>query len=957
MIVLIRRSGARGSVLAMALAFMFVLLTVVIAMHTSQARAMRTVTQAEAELHFRQAAEFSADELLHGGNRSSAEVRVRADHRLIADHQTTEKYAEKLWDGLPDWMPREGEEFAPGHRTHKLSPETHDQALNVFADKFLWLVTRDSGGYAVYAPNGKVKLESGVGWANPSLDDQRASAQAYSGVPVLIAGKGKVELQTLSYGSVYSLEGPIDLGQDKSSLALAFQGSFPMRAYQTTLKTSLQNARSEMEAVAATGDKTSDITGPVFSGSSVLLNLLRTRDTGTLPFRLQQAMSFPFPVIPSYSTKAGGFVHDVWFHVPYPPDLTASLGTPNPQEESELRAVEKLDTEIQQLEANISALVKQQSTTVDQTEKEKLQVQLEHLRRTLEDKNSERSAILRQIQDAGRSSVRDVERQLTDPQAPVTRSQDRNIPDTGQKGWNYSRMLGGVFSFLLNMATFDFEALQGQLSGLGADVRLVHFGGEHNEPDFRFRDGFFAKSSWTVPPGRSFKFHGKMTVVGDLWLQKGTVMHVTGDLVLQNPDPSASEPLKPSGKLVLEEGATLIVGGDLRVAGDPRFGSLWVCSPPGKLSSVSSAIFVGGSCRLPYGSFSAMNFEDAVRSLQGQESLADGFERFFTEGAPNLGKIDGAFHERQPYFASYATTFKVVIVGLTPVVFSPSQPKENLLVPLFRVFSHVYTSRTNAALGDNTYLHADWWTLGEGVVPALLKIDPKAMTAFQGLSATQFKSQVNWERELDSFANQVLRDGADFAVKSIGFSIVAALLESATPGGGQGAISLSDLPRLLADRLKVSQDVRLRLVQEATGSAQRAFPQMDTRVSNDVKLNLKESYLREVSGPLIYAGSIQVGEPSSPSSLMAGMLVAEGDIIVNAGTFVGSLTSFQGNVTAEKLYYTPAFTRASLYKPKAVSAQFLERFKDRRYGKDLAGGGAVDIKTGVGSITTEAWNR
>lgn len=67
---------SRGSILATALALMAVLVTIVIAMHTSQASAMRSVTQAEAELQFRQASEFATFRLLFGDENQPPHLKV-----------------------------------------------------------------------------------------------------------------------------------------------------------------------------------------------------------------------------------------------------------------------------------------------------------------------------------------------------------------------------------------------------------------------------------------------------------------------------------------------------------------------------------------------------------------------------------------------------------------------------------------------------------------------------------------------------------------------------------------------------------------------------------------------------------------------------------------------------------------------------------------------------------------
>lgn len=958
---LLKRIKQRGNILAMAMAFMFVLVTVVIAMHTSQSRATRTVTQAEAELQFRQSAEFATANLLFGGGSvESSPARVKVGEELVGDHQIPDKYATKVWDGLPNQSPQPDEKYAPGHRTYKFVPKTNDAGLDVFASNFFWMTARNEGGYAAYAPNGNIKIKSGTGWANPSFLDTRPSAKAYSGVPLTLAGKGSIEVEKLPYGNAYSINGPIDLGSDKTNLALAFRGPLPLRPYQEALKQNLQTARSQMESSASSGDKTNDIKGGAFSGGGPVLQLLKSGDPSKLSPTLEQAMSFPFPMIPSFSLTVPGVFFEFWFHVPYPPDFSSGGSGSTGQSAAQGNKIATLDAEMKALEAKIDEL-KAKRASAGLAEQATLDAQIALLQGQLEDKADEQKAIGNQMKDSAESMTNTIQSKLTDPKAPVTREQDKSIPKTGQKGWNYSKLIGSMLSLLENTITGDIDGLAESFT---SNVRLIHFGSMHNEPDFRFNDGFYAKASWTVPRGRSFKYNGKMTVAGDLWIQKGSVMHVTGDLTLENPDPSESSPMKPSGKLVLEEGATLIVGGNFRAAGDPRYGSLWVCSPLNQTSPVSSAIFVNGSCQLPYGSYSASNLEDAARAVGGQAAAGDALGKLFTTVAPNMAKVSGAFHERKPYFASYATTFQLTIIP--PTIFNPPipiptpipLPKENLLVPLFRAMTQVYAPAMNAALGENTYLHADWWTFGEGVVPAMIKINPAGpMNAIKGLNLNGLKPNIDWKGYIDDLVATVLKEAVTFAVKTVGQKIITSVIGSIAPGGSILGEVLNQVVGAIDTRESAFDTLRQKVTNAAVGPIVNQFNNFKKNVEDEIKGVLKESYLREVGGPLIYADSITVGDAGDPPLLMAGMLVAENGLTVNTESFVGSLTSFHGNISAGDVYFTPVFTRASLYKPKATSGNSLGRVVDSKYGRDFDSGEAVDVNTGVWQVTTEGWNR
>lgn len=932
----------RGNILAIAMALMFTLVVVVIALHASQSRAMRTVAQAEAELQFRQSAEFAGAELFSTAQPLPEELRVSAPDELVGDHQMPEKFGTLLWSGLPNWNPKD-QKFAPGHRTYRLNPTTSDDALKVFAGKHTWLVGHSHGGYSVYAPKGNITIGRAVGWANPAFGDERSSPEAYSGVPFLAAANGDISIQQLPHGSAYTSNGTLELGNDPNGMALGFKGPLPLRAYEETLRSSLQDARDELESAAGSGDKTDLIKGGALSAVGAVLNML-TSGQPNLDMSLEQAMGFPFPMIPGFSATVPGVFFEFWFHVPYPPDFSSPGSSDNGFSEQAGIKARELEDAITSLNAQIEA------------EENEAKRNLLILQR--QEKLNELELLQEQIEDFSEQMLEEIQGKVgAVPDAPVTRNDDQGISKGGQKGWNYSRLLSSMLDLLLNTISGNLEGIAKSVS---ADVRLVHFGRRDNVPDFRFSDGFYSKSGWTVPRGRSFRYSGNMTIVGDLWLQKGSVMQVTGNLRLRNPEPGSS-PLKPSGKIVLEEGSSLIVGGDLASEGDPRFGSLWVCSPPARIAPVSTSIFVQGSAHFPYGSFSATNLGDAARAIEGLEGLGDGLDTLLGEFTPNLAKFAGPFHERQPYFASYATTFQLTIVytlfGPIPVPTPVPLPKKNILVPIFRVMTMIYTGAMNANLGENLYLHSDWWALGDGVVPAMIKLDPSGpMNSLKSLNLNSLKPSIDWDDFLQNLATTVLEEGAKFAIKEVGQKLVQQVMVSVLPGGSVLDTILGEVIGLIDNKGSTLDDLREKVLEATIGPFVNQFETLQDKLDSEIKNALSSAYMREVAGPLIYARSIRAGDEGD-SLLMAGMLVAEDEIIIDSESFVGSLTSFNGDIEARNVYYTPLFHRASLYKPKATSSNSLARMLEFRYGKSFDSNQAVDVGTGFNRITTESWSR
>ncbi len=958
--ILNRRKGRRGNVLAMAMAFMFILVTIVIAMHTSQARATRNVTQAEAELQYRQATEFATANLLLGQSAAPAALKVKAKDELVGDLMMPDLFANKLWGTLPDWEPHDDVKFPPGHRTYKLDPSTNDQALNVFAGKFMWMAAHNEGGYAVYAPNGTVKLEGGVGWANPGFTDDRIMAKAYSGVPFNVAGKGSVEVADMPYGNAYSIDGPIDLGDNDSDLAVSFRGPLPLRPYEGRLKQSLEQARTSMEGAAQSGNKTNDIKGGALQGVGGILDMIVSGDASKLNVSLEQAMGFPFPMIPGFSATVPGVFFEFWFHMPYPPDFYQAESEDDGSGQTAGQKAADLDKKIKALEKEIADLKTKKANTSDEDDKEDIQDEIDDKQDDLDDLYDEAESLQDQIQEQSDNAKANIENNSNPKNVPQTRAEDQGIPKTGIKGWAYGKLLSNMLNLLTSVITGDLEGIA---ESFVAEVRLVHFGAKDNDmdPGFRFDDGFFCEATFTVPRGRSFRYNGKMEVSGDLWLQKGSVMHVGGDLIVSNPDPGTN-PLKPSGKVVLEEGATLIVDGDFRCAGDPRFGSIWVCTPPTHVSPVTSAIFVRGTATIPNGSFSATTLEDIARAIDGLDPVADALEIFFQDISPNVAKIAGPFHERKPYFASYATTFQLTIVptpiGPIPVPTPIPLPKKNILIPLFRALTMVYSGQLNVALGENLYTHTDWWAFGQGVVPVSIKLNPLGpLNSIKNLNLNGLKPNIDFEDYLTKLTTTVLKSAAEFAVTEVGKKLITATMAAVAPGGSIISEALNAVLDAVDTRDSAFEDLRKTIFDAAVGPIVDELEAMKDKIETEIKNGLKDAYLREVGGPLIYADTINVGDAGDPPLLMAGMLVAENSLNVNTESFVGTLTSFNGNITAGQVYYTPMFNRASLYRPKATATDPYSRVIQYQYGKNFNSSQAVDVQTGVWQVTTEGWNR
>ncbi len=469
-----------------------------------------------------------------------------------------------------------------------------------------------------------------------------------------------------------------------------------------------------------------------------------------------------------------------------------------------------------------------------------------------------------------------------------------------------------------------------------------------------------------VPPGRTLRYDGNVELEGDLWLQKGSVMMVSGNLTLNNPNPSAHNPFLPSGRLVLEEGATLVVDGDVNLGGSSKYGSLWVCSAAGRLHPVSTAILAGGTVNIPYGSYTSTTLEDASRWLAAHESAFDFLpsvlETVFRDIAPNLSKIAGPFHTRQPYFASYAATFQLTLVptpiGTIPVPTCIPLPRKNILIPIFRGFTYLYTPTMNAAIGENFVTHTDWWGFGQGVVPVLPKIDPvRMLTGLKSVKVGSISFNIDWNQQLKKLQTEVLDKAMKLLIETVIKKTIQKVVVSFLPGGNLVSDAVDAAMDLISNETDTLQELQDALMDATIGPIVDELERWIKDLRRQVEDGIADGYLREVNGPLVYANQITVGDGSSTVRLFAGMLVSKSGITIEANNFVGSMVAMNGNINAKKFYFNPHFTKASLYKPSTTDSSWIIRAVEYRYGSQLNSNQALGISSGVNIVRTESWNK
>lgn len=543
---------------------------------------------------------------------------------------------------------------------------------------------------------------------------------------------------------------------------------------------------------------------------------------------------------------------------------------------------------------------------------------------------------------------------------PETRAQDPSGND-GIFGWNYSKVIGNMLGLLLDTITGDFENIARRLS---AEVRVVHFGPKDLVPFFDFGSTFVTRSTFTVPRGRTLRFQGNMEIQGDLWLQRGSVMAVHGNLTVKAPGPtSPTDPYPPSGRVFFEEGASLIVHGDFSCEGSPRFGSIMVGGEPGEIHPIDTALFGDGSVRIPYGIFSGAALDDAVGL-----ALLDNVLVPLMEGVgPNVAKIAGPFHRRRPYFAKYATTFQLTIIP--PTIFNPPipiptpvpLPKDNALVTVFRALTLAYTGTLNASLGENFYTRTDWWPFGDGVVPMTTKVSPaalkEAVKSVANLGENALSGLENLDDKVKKATESFLEEALKWAATQVIQKLVAEIAVSALPGGSIVGTLLSEILDRIGLEEKSLDELFDQFVKDATGSVMDPVKQMLTKLKSITNLLDPDEYVREHSGLLVYSGqTLTIGEQAK---LAAGLFVAQGDIQCQAELTIGTLFSRNGSVKARRLLFYPYFNQASLYLPKATPSDWLGRALETKYGSAFDSGKSVQVGPPpvTRKVTAEGWMR
>jgi type II secretory pathway pseudopilin PulG len=599
---------------------------------------------------------------------------------------------------------------------------------------------------------------------------------------------------------------------------------------------------------------------------------------------------------------------------------------------------------------------------------------VEFLEGAIEGAKSTLTALVQRLADGGSGEETGIEGPNRDQERALI-GKGKLDPFSGYDGASYGRVLGRVWSavkkiFSDALDTFPMEKIRINLLfktitikipaiwripewilGIGKNMinslrrlvedkaALVHLG---SAPLAEFPSGSHIQvTTLTVPRERSHAIKRnasgtkvKVTIIGDLWVQRGATLYVEGDLSVQKPANQDKESsllgkgladfLKPQGRIVLEEGATLLVDGNLQA-------NLVVASaPPHQVHSITSAILCDGDVTILHGTRSGIVMDELAKAA-GSSAAGKGLEIFLQDVAPNLAKLtfpkpevetrrlfSGPFHPRAAYFGRYPVTIRAILpTGPIYPTFEPIGQNANNLV--FRAFAIFYAVHLNLTLGENFFPHSDWWLLGRGRVPVF----PKTLKEKDLEKSRAPLSRLNDALgKLTSFSFVGdLKNQAQKAVKDFLSGFFSKILPNTIVSMAKSAMNpFGSLPRSLPGfdlGAFTGGDVSLR--ERALTAIGDELLGLFPKVVGKDEDRWARTYLPECAGVMIYArNDLRVGSKQD-SDLASGFFVAGRNLDMQTHTVVGSLISLEGNITAGNLLYYAPFTHASLYRPRKLT--------------------------------------
>ena len=841
--------------------------------------------------------------------------------------------------------------------------------------------------YGAFAPEGMIFLKDAYGCSNP-LDDENKNGDYYSGIPVDMMAKIMIRVDEYPYGKAYSQMGFIFNKSIKGVLKFTHISKTQKKEaenYVDILTGQLKDLYDKMEKASLNKEK-------VILGKNVLsVSKYIKNPTEDDIITLQQAAEFPFSGMtvneknPSEKTMGDYYIFTV--HDPNPPDIREMPCDTDKTMSSTKKCYKLLDrvqgyferynitwrktpTEICLIQAEAS-LLKDICWTTDDLRKAieksnipiigwyyrykaiKLAIKLGKLLADEVYLYEFVNAFIHIRIDEGRL----IGQILGKAKAiPETVEEDKAYDNSG---WPFIKVCK-VYSLPVIAEQLN-QAGNEKYADLGTDIAFLdgpripisHFGKKPFKDTWKRISPFWFTYQGTlvIPRGRSLHFPHSMTIKGDLWLQDGATLFVGGKLKVEPPKEKSKLPelVKPTGRVFLGEGASIVVKKEFECKGTLKLGSVVLTSPYKKIDAITSAIYSKkGNVIIPYGIVPGISM-DELAGADGSPlppNMQKGLKSIINEAA-NISKICGAFHIRRSYFSKNPATFVVFRhkeLGFfwdplnLPIVMPLKVVDTNILNLVFPVYSQSFTYVLNAYLGEHTFTHSDWWVFGDGVVPVLPKMDventSQSMSKLTGTESTIQKLD-NLRGNIDNILLtdqplQLIATAQDLSRQT--FSVYKAFydkqfselsIEPAIAKAVKFKNSANKAYKPFADIL-----TKMSALESSILSSNFLFTSFYDKVYDDIKSQLpggkeQRTYLG-CPGVLVYAGgSIKMGTggsiPDGTIMPASGLFIADKRIEIK-GPFrvVGCLISLKRSIYGFKtqLRFYPYFTRASIYMPK-----------------------------------------
>lgn len=968
--------GRRASALVMILAMMFILMIIVAGMHWRQASARASLLQAEANLEARVATEYElAKQLYPKATFNPLNQTIKASVAANLPLAFSPGLAKPLFQdaGLanmlkPQALPKATDLLArPGKAWNLIAPSSLDPAMQPDKYKMLTVIANDFP-YVACAASGNITAEAVQPWSNSLFATNYSPETAMNGAPAKMVAANEISVENITYGEVYSINGGNVKVKGRFN---AFQGlpadlSTP-QAYHKIIGAQINSAIDKLSNAAQ--DKTNLANGNILSLDTII-DLFTGKVDSFLgkALSMRQAMQFPFFMIPSF--RVTGIIVTIWLHMPFSADgESANASTKSLNEEQTKESSAKQE----ELKTQHTKVEEAQKDYDGETDSDKKAEKLKTLNNA-KDKEKDIGEELKDLADkfSGQTKAALENAQAKDEDGPATRNEEKTaLPgsaDDGDPLFSYIASFKWIFKLIIDsigmfadMITGGSPDLTGLLKNLYKEVRLVHFGGKDFECDFKISDSLTEfTATFDVPPGRAIKFATNLKVNGDLWLMRGSTLVVTGNLDVASPLTNFSaDPRAPRGRVFLEEGAKLVVGGNFTCEGSSALGSVLVGAPINAIHPTTSAILVRGNITIPYGVWPAFSLGDL--DLDSIPDLKK-FREIVSTVVPNLAKLAGPFHRRKAYFSQYATEYVLAMVptpiGVIPVLVpAPIPERKNINVKLFKAMAMIYSTQMNLAWGENFITHTDWWLIGQGFVPMFPKVNPTVYID----KIKNFDFHVPDFPSPDDVKKLILEKGPDMvkemAPKLIAEVIVKLVIDQISMGLGS----------LIADNLPLEEWIGKVIGVEDTQKSLSEIVGLSALV-DEIKSKISDNaalmMMQETPGVLIYSGgkiAIAEGKPRTPVSI--GMLVAERDIVSNASYTIGAVMSLNGNITTNKLLFDANCTRCSMFLPQVNPTEIIPGLTwfnwavEYRYGRLLDLGDPVDVAPTYQYPSVQGWNQ